>query len=379
MVERNESSVYDAVIIGAGFYGLSIALFLMEEIGLERLLIIEKESEIMARASYFNQARVHNGYHYPRSILTGHRSAVNFPRFVSDFEEAIVNDFEKHYAVAKNLSKVNEKQFLRFCQKIGIEIDEAPPNVKAHFANGMVDNVFRVQEYAFNSHILRDLLLKRLYKYPGITIHKEEEVKNISPVVGGDVVVVTDSQHYIAQHVFNCTYSSLNTLHRASGLPLLKLKHEVTEICLIKLPSVLGNFSITVMDGPFFSIMPFPSKGLHSLSHVRYTPHQSWMDDETVEHSQMDTHRYFDSLPRKSNYRQMYADAVRFLPALKAMEHVESMWEVKTVLVKSEEDDSRPILFQPHFGIRNYTCIMGGKVDNVYDVFEELAKIYDKA
>ena len=69
------------VIIGGGFYGLSVALYLYDTLGVKNIDILEKEKQTMTRASYVNQARVHNGYHYPRSILTGYRSAVNFPRF----------------------------------------------------------------------------------------------------------------------------------------------------------------------------------------------------------------------------------------------------------------------------------------------------------
>ena len=50
---------------------------------------------------------------------------------------------------------------------------------------------------------------------------------------------------------------------------------------------------------------------------------------------------------------------------------------MKTVLPRSEADDSRPILFRSHHGIPNYHVVMGGKIDNVYDVADELAKVVD--
>ncbi|MBC7740550.1 MAG: FAD-dependent oxidoreductase, partial [Bdellovibrionaceae bacterium] len=52
-------------IIGAGFYGVSLALALAEK-G-HCITVFEDESNIMARASQANQARIHNGYHYTRS------------------------------------------------------------------------------------------------------------------------------------------------------------------------------------------------------------------------------------------------------------------------------------------------------------------------
>jgi hypothetical protein len=72
----------------------------------------------------------------------------------------------------------------------------------------------------------------------------------------------------------------------------------------------------------------------------------------------------------------MQADVLRYVPALAGMSQVDSIWEVKTVLTKSDDDDSRPILFKPNHGLKNFTTIMGGKLDNVYDVLEELSSHY---
>ncbi len=40
----------------------------------------------------------------------------------------------------------------------------------------------------------------------------------------------------------------------------------------------LKNTGITVMDGPFFSLMPFGQTGLHSLTSVTFTPHETSYD-----------------------------------------------------------------------------------------------------
>lgn len=367
----------DALIIGGGFYGLSVALFLAEELSIEKIIVIEKETEVMTRASYVNQARVHNGYHYPRSVLTAHRSAVNFPRFIREYEASVVNDFDKHYAVSRSLSKVNARQFKEFCHKINVDIDHADEQIKNLFNSRLTEDVFKVKEYAFNSHKLRDLLLERIRKQSSIEIRMGEGVEKIAGSKKG-LKVTTDRDTYIAGKVINCAYSQINNLHRKSGMPLVPLKHEIAEMCLVELPKPLENFSITVMDGPFFSIMPFPSRNLHTLSHVRYTPHESWLDDEDTPADRRDTHAYFSSLNIRSGYKKMHADVVRYIPALKDMKLVDTISEVKTVLAKSEDDDSRPILFKADFAIPGYNCIMGGKLDNIYDVFEELRLLYEK-
>ena len=371
-------SEVNALIVGGGFYGLRIALFMAEELKIEKIIVIEKEDGLMTRASYVNQARVHNGYHYPRSVLTGYRSAVNFDGFVDEYLPAIVSDFDKYYGIARQLSKVNALQFEGFCRKIGAEATHAPSDIAKLFNPGLVEGVFKVKEYAFDSQKLRDLLVGRLSKYPGVEIRMGESVELIQQASDGTVRVETTKNAYIADKVFNCTYSQINSLHRKSGIDLVALKHEITEMCLVSLPDELKDFSITMMDGPFFSIMPFPSRNLYTLSHVRYTPHESWIDDSVTDPSRYDTHDYFNNLNHQSNYRQMYSDVIRYIPALKGMKYEDSIREVKTVLVKSEDDDSRPILFRSDFGIANYTCIMGGKLDNIYDTFDELRGLYGK-
>ncbi len=365
------------IIIGGGFYGLSIALYLNESLGVQDITILEKETETMTRASYVNQARVHNGYHYPRSILTGYRSAVNFPRFTEQFKKAIYSQFDKYYGISKQLSKINAHQFKNFSEKIGAEISVAPPEVKKMFNPNLVEEVFKVREYAFDARILRDELLKQIDKNPHITLLTDHRVEQIGEDSQG-LFVATQDGEYHGEYVLNCTYANINTLHRVSNIPLVALKHEITEMCLVSLPEHLKDFSITMMDGPFFSIMPFPSKKLYTLSHVRYTPHESWVDNAETPSDRTDTHHYLANLPFHSNYKQMYNDVIRYIPALKEMTYKESIVEVKTLLIKSESDDSRPILFKSDLGYKNYICIMGGKLDNIYDVYEELDKVYGK-
>lgn len=367
-----------SIVIGGGFYGLSIALFLRDEIGVSRVTVIDKEPTLMSRASYVNQARVHNGYHYPRSILTAGRSAANFPRFVSDYGEAVVSDFNKYYAIATVLSKVNSNQFENFSKKIGVSVEPPEREIMSLFNSKLIENVYKVQEYAFDSTKLRDLLLARVKSKPGIIIRTSEEVINVSQAPNSNKILLQTSKDYHqADYVLNTTYSQMNWLHRKSTLPLLPLKHEIAEMALVKLPQHLSRFSVTIMDGPFFSIMPFPSLGLHTLSHVRYTPHMSWEDDEYADVMRHSPHQYFAKSTFRSNYRRMLADVTRFIPDLKGMEYVTSISDVKTVLMKSESDDSRPILFRSDFEIDNYACIMGGKLDNIYDVFDEIKGLYE--
>jgi glycine/D-amino acid oxidase-like deaminating enzyme len=365
---------HDTIIIGGGFYGLRIAQFLVDELGIKDVLVIEKEADVMQRASYNNQARVHNGYHYPRSVLTALRSRVNLPIFSKEYDEAVDSEFTKYYAVAKNFSKVSARQFLRFYERIGAEIAPAPEAMQ-YFDDRLIEQAFLVKEYGFNSATLRKTILHSLAGRP-VDIHTGERVDHIRRVASG-IEVVTDEKTYKAKHVLNTGYSMINHINKASGLPILSLKHELTEMGLVAMPIELQNKAFTIMCGPFFSLMPFPDKGLYTMSHVRYTPHQEWRDsDEKVE----DLHQYLADNKQQTRFPAMQADIQRYMPAAKKITYSgESLWEIKTVLQASEGDDSRPILYKSHYGgIKNYICIMGAKVDNIYDVFRELRETYEK-
>lgn len=86
---------YDKIIIGAGLYGLYSALFCCER-G-QHVLVLECDSTSFGRATKINQARVHQGYHYPRSISTAMKSAEYFERFNRDYAFCINKEFEQIY------------------------------------------------------------------------------------------------------------------------------------------------------------------------------------------------------------------------------------------------------------------------------------------
>ena len=62
------ATTYDYVVIGGGFYGCCLALYLRSISA--RVLVVEAGPRLMDRASRVNQARVHTGFHYPRSAAT---------------------------------------------------------------------------------------------------------------------------------------------------------------------------------------------------------------------------------------------------------------------------------------------------------------------
>ena len=364
----------DAVIIGGGFYGLYLAEYLAARVS--RVVLLERESELMCRASYHNQARVHNGYHYPRSLLTALRSRVNFARFVKEFRPAVDSTFEAVYAVSRRFSKVTAGQFFKTMQRIGAPIAPARKAIAELFDPLYVEAGFVTEEYAFNAVALRDLMIERVRR-AGVDVRVNTLVQSVGTVLGDKVRVQVDgaggAEEFVAGHAFCCGYSGLNSPGAGGALPMVVLKHELAEMALVEPPDELRGVGVTIMDGPFFSLMPFPARGLYSFSHVRYTPHVSWYDGKSAYCSAYDIVSKAD---KRTNFPSMVKDATRYLPSAAKCLYRDSLWQAKTVLPRSEADDSRPILFRPNFGIPGYHLIMGGKIDNVYDIADILSQTF---
>lgn len=365
------AGVQDAIIIGGGFYGAAIAIYLAKSRGFQNIVLLERESALLKRASYNNQARVHNGYHYPRSFTTAYRSQVNLPKFVRDWPTAVKKDFHKLYAIARRNSKVTPKQFERFCREIGARIVPAAASLRALFNPGLIEAVFEVDEYAFDATLLAQWAMRELGEHK-VSLALQTRAYAVEKVEGDilQIKVRHDSgaeETIHSRRVFNCTYSGLNQLGGDYPGSYTTLKHEITEMALIAVPPALHDIGITVMDGPFFSIMPFPARKLHTLSHVRYTPHMNWLDKLGI-----DPYQKLAQYAQDSRVERMIRDVMRYLPVIRESVYVDSLFEVKTVLVKSEGDDGRPILFEKYPTLGGFYSVLGGKIDNIYDVLEKL-------
>ena len=70
----------------------------------------------------------------------------------------------------------------------------------------------------------------------------------------------------------------------------------------------------------------------------------------------------------------MIYDAKRYMPILEECIYKESLLEVKIISANNEVDDGRPILFTKNYGIQNFSNILGGKIDNIYDILDAIKK-----
>jgi hypothetical protein len=369
---------YDKIIIGAGFYGLYAALFCAKQ-G-ETVLVLEGDDGPFKRATYINQARVHMGYHYPRSLSTVIKSKGYFDRFNRDYPFSIHDSFEQIYATSSNFSWTSAEQFQRFCENAGMPCEEVSP--AAYFKPGLCDGAFLTKEYTYDARILKDFFIKTLLDYPKVTIRYNANIQSIQQEDGVFVIGLADQTAYTTPFILNVTYAGVNQIHELLGFEPFKIKYELCEIILCTVSGELRGAGITVMDGPFFSIMPFGKTGFHSLTSVTFTPHTVSFDPVPVLSCQKKS-RGFCSPEKLGNCNECPAKpesawpymanlAGKYLKETYHFEYAASLFSMKPILQTSELDDSRPTLIRQMNRNPDFFSVLSGKINTVYDLDEVL-------
>lgn len=380
---------YDKIIIGAGLYGLYAADFCARR-GMH-VLVLEYDREPFSRATYINQARVHMGYHYPRSLTTAVKSAGYFRRFVEDFGFCIHDRFAQIYATSGQFSWTGAGQFKEFCQAAGIKCEEVA--VSGYFKPGMCDGAFLTEEYTYDARILKQHYMDRLGENASVDMVFEARILKILKQDTVFLVQLENGSCYEAPYVLNASYASVNQVigkvERDGAEPmeqdLFDIKYELCEIILCKPQGPLKDIGITVMDGPFFSIMPFGKTGLHSLTAVTFTPHVTSYDAKpsfSCQKSMAGIRKGCtpDNLGNCSecaakpdsawHYMSHLAD--KYMKPEYAYSYERSLYSMKPILKSSEVDDSRPTAIKVMSRQPVFVSVLSGKINTVYDLDEYL-------
>lgn len=240
---------FDKIIIGAGLYGLYAALFCVER--RQNVVVLECERAPFTRATFINQARVHQGYHYPRSISTAMKSAGYFDKFCRDYSFCIDSEFDQIYATSSKFSWCDGKQFRDFCNAVNIPCKEL--HSADYFKEGMGDGVFLVKEYTYDAMILRDYYMEKLSSFDKLfQIDYGVNIVDIKRNGNYYIVKTEDGNIYESDFILNATYAGVNQILDKVGFEKFKIKYELCEIILCDVNDNLKNVGFTVMDGPFF-------------------------------------------------------------------------------------------------------------------------------
>ena len=374
---------YDFAIIGGGLFGAYAALFLAEK-GC-RVVVVEKEKQLMAKASIVNQARLHSGYHYPRSIATALMSDDNKARFTRDHQAFIHSSFDKYYAIDRYGSLTDGAQFERFCNFIGLVCKrlDKHPSIKLD----RLEALFLTQEYTFDPILMADFYRQRLKEAPSITVLKYHELEKAEQDTNRWQMTLKDlatntSKELLVEQVINATYANSNGVNRRFGLSDIPLMHEISEMAFVTSPQ-LKDLGLTIMDGQFASIMPYGLSGLLSLSSVAYTHHKvahsplPQFDCQTIN---TDCRPDFPSICNRciarpaSNYDKMKRQIQLYLREEVQLFYLGSMFTIKSKLKANHIDDGRPTEIAILRENPRFYCIFAGKINSIYEI-EKVVKL----
>ena len=370
---------YDRIIIGAGIYGLYSALLCGKK-G-QSVLVLECDSASFARATYINQARVHQGYHYPRSISTAMKSAGYFERFNKEYSFCINSEFDKIYATSKQYSWSNSSQFKEFCNAAHIPCEELHP--EGFFKEGMCDGAFLTREYTYDAMILKDYFLDELSKCNSVEIQYDVDIVDIKKQSNCYIIRIADGKEYRTSFLLNASYAGVNQILDMVGYEKFHIKYELCEIILCDVNERLARYGFTIMDGPFFSIMPFGKSGLHSLTSVTFTPHMVSYDEMPAFSCQDRSGDYCsvrklgncNDCPAKpvSAYPYMANLAGKYLREEYVFGYKKSLFSMKPILMSSEIDDSRPTVIRTYSNNPTFVSVLSGKINTIFDLDEVLS------
>ncbi len=374
-----EARRYDKIIIGAGLYGLYAALQSCKK--REEVLVLEYDHEPFSRATYINQARVHMGYHYPRSLSTALKSAGYYRRFHEDFSFAIHQSFRQIYATSAEFSWTGAPEFEAFCKAAGIKCEALSPNT--YFREGMCDGAFLTEEDTYDAMILRDHFLKEIEALPKVTILTDVRLSRIEKTDDSYEVSFSKSgteESAKTPFLINATYASTNQILNMAGADPFGIKYELCEIILCSVEGPLKDIGITVMDGPFFSIMPFGKTGYHSLTSVTFTPHVTSYDTlphfKCQEGTECSPHQLCNcsrcTHHPESAWPYMSRLADKYMKSEYTYRYEKSLYSMKPILKSSEVDDSRPTVIRVEQDGPKLLSVLSGKINTVYDLDEYL-------
>jgi hypothetical protein len=327
------------LVIGGGLFGCSVALELSKSE--YNVTLIEQDSDIMNKASKCNHNRIHYGYHYPRSIETATQSLDGLLSFLIKYKEAIITNFPNYYAVALNQSNINSSEYEKFCDQVGISYCSEYPSSNI-MNSSLLENSYKVEEPIFDWDILKKLVKKELKK------------SNIKLKLNTKF----SKKYSKFDFIINCAYSGINDVNKIMGVSSLKFKLQDVIIPIFKYDYF--KIGLTVMDGPFCSIMPKGNIPNHFLLyHAKYS---------ILKETEEDIIKPLDDI--SYNLEMIKKDSTRYFPFIETAEFVDYWRTTRAIPINS--DDARPSKIITYPENPKFITIFSGKISTCVKVAKQI-------
>lgn len=244
------------IIAGAGWYGCHIAHKFQNDFN---ITILEKKDDIFNNSSYFNQNRLHLGYHYPRNFATRNACKENYKQFLNEYD-SLVDCVNKNFYVISNKSLLDYQTYKSIYTSEGHDFVEE----NNLFLNNIDGTLIKVEEKVINSKRAYDFFKTNLSNVKVVCM---EAVNGFYRKQDKIHVNTESGKQFTCDYFIDCTYNQLQ-------LSNLDYTYEVTLSLLYKkINDDLPFDAITIMDGQFSSLYPREiEKGIYTLTDVEHTP-----------------------------------------------------------------------------------------------------------
>lgn len=245
-------------IIGGGFYGCYFAYKLSKK---HKITIFEKNQTLFAQAGLYNQYRLHQGFHYPRSLKTINQTYKGYIKFKKEFSDFLYFPKNNFYIIHKD-SKITFKKYLsKYNKKFGYK--KIDLNKIKNLKNlDQFEGAINTKEGVILMNKLSKFLIRKVKKNCNVNFNKE--IKKIDSNKG----LVFDNKNSLKfDRIINTTYTNPNL---GLNKKVFNLKYELAAL-LIPNKKIKNIHGITIMDGDFVSLYP-RNRNTFSVSSVRYTP-----------------------------------------------------------------------------------------------------------
>ena len=329
-------------IIGAGFFGLTLGLFLSKK---HKVEIFEKKSSIMQGASFANQLRFHHGYHYPRSQKTVSEINKSKNWFNNFFGRDIFGKTFNYYLIAKK-SKVNFTKYKSFLKVNRLNFKVLKNTFNKRFINNQIITGERILNYfKFKKKISKKI------RNSNLKVNLNKEFKK-SFLKNFDKILVV-------------TYANNNFVLKKLGIKKLdEFKFELVEKIVIKLPQKFKKKSYVVVDGKFVCVDPYLGTNYHLLSDVKFSKLET-----TIGRFPLFKHKNKKFLNKGiiknlkiSKFNNFIKRSTDYLPFLKDAKYIGSIFVVRTVMKNKEKTDERTSMVKIHS--KKISSVLSGKWNN---------------
>ncbi len=356
-------------IVGGGLFGVMAALKLSQN-GFA-VTIFEKQSGVLLGASYINQNRLHMGYHYPRSDQTARDACLHQAEFQALFPEAVVDDFEHYYCVAREESHVTGDEFKAFCDRLSLPYEEIWPS-SITLNPDAVETAILVPEKLYDANVLRKSLRQMLDREPNVSVMLNTELLGINQFHDGFEIHfhgLAGIERMNVDAVINATYSNINRLISMLGCAPRSYQFELCEVAVVKVPWE-SRVGCGVMDGPFFGILPFGKSGSYLLYDVEISVLERTLGASPT--FNRDVAYYDHEIIRAERFRRYVQKASRYIREMANCLHLYSTYVPRVVLANRDSDDARPTEILEH--ANGVWSIFAGKISLAIPTADQLTR-----